>query len=95
MQIIRTEKQADGLTYTCAMPENVCSQIVEVWSRDDRIEKIQFTGGCHGNTQGVSRLAEGRTFKEVINLLKGIDCGGKGTSCPDQLAEVLAEIGNV
>ena len=92
MQILRTDKLPDGQLYTCAMPEGVCSQIVEVWSRDDRIEKIEFTGGCHGNTQGVARLAEGRTFKEVINLLKGIDCGGKGTSCPDQLAEVLSSI---
>ncbi len=92
MQIIRTDRQADGQTYTCAMPDGVCSQIVEVWSRGDRIEKIQFTGGCNGNTQGVSRLAEGRTFKEVINLLKGIDCGGRGTSCPDQLAEVLEAV---
>lgn len=92
MQILRTDKLPDGQLYTCAMPEGVCSQIVEVWSRGDRIEKIEFTGGCHGNTQGVARLAEGRTFKEVINLLKGIDCGGKGTSCPDQLAEVLSSI---
>lgn len=92
MQIIRQERGADGLDYVCAMPEGVCSQIVEVWSRGDRIERIQFTGGCHGNTQGVARLAEGRTFNEVISLLKGIDCGGKGTSCPDQLAEVLDAI---
>ncbi|MBO4752720.1 MAG: TIGR03905 family TSCPD domain-containing protein [Bacteroidales bacterium] len=74
------------------MPEGVCSQIVEVWSRDHRIERIQFTGGCHGNTQGVARLAEGRTFDEVISLLRGIDCGGKGTSCPDQLAEILEAV---
>ena len=89
MQILRQEKQTDGLNYVCAMTEDVCSQMVEVWSRGDRIEKIHFTGGCHGNTQGVARLAEGRTFGEVTKLIKGIDCGGKGTSCPDQLAEVL------
>ena len=92
MQLLRTDKLPDGQLYTCAMPEGVCSQMVEVWSRGDRIEKIEFTGGCHGNTQGVARLAEGRTFKEVITLLRGIDCGGKGTSFPDQLAEVLEAI---
>jgi uncharacterized protein (TIGR03905 family) len=92
MQLLRTDKLPDGLLYTCAMTEGVCSQMIEVWSRADRIEKIEFTGGCHGNTQGVARLAEGRTFNEVISLLRGIDCGGKGTSCPDQLAEVLEAI---
>lgn len=92
MQIIRQDKSPDGLNYVCAMPEGVCSQIIEVWSRGDRIDKIQFTGGCQGNTQGVARLAEGRTFKEVISRLRGINCGGKGTSCPDQLAEVLEAI---
>ena len=92
MQIIRQDKSPDGLNYLCALPEGVCSQLVEVWSRDGCIEKIHFTGGCHGNTQGVARLAQGRTFKELISLLKGINCGGKGTSCPDQLAEVLEAV---
>ncbi len=94
MQILKIDRRADGSVYTLAAPEGVCSQMVEVLSRGDRIEKIEFTGGCHGNTQGVARLAEGRTFDEVIRLLSGIDCGGKGTSCPDQLAEVLAFIQN-
>ena len=92
MQILRQEKQSDGLTYVCAMPEDVCSQMIEVWVRDGRVERIQFTGGCHGNTQGVSRLAEGHTVDEVIELIKGIDCGGRGTSCPDQLAQTLEAV---
>ena len=92
MQIIRQEKQPDGLTYVCAVPEGVCSQIIELWYRNDRIERIEFTGGCGGNTQGVARLAEGRTFEEVAKLIKGIDCSGKGTSCPDQLAEVIESL---
>lgn len=92
MQILKRQQQPDGLTYVCAMTDNVCSQMIELWIRDDRIERIEFIGGCNGNTQGVARLAEGRTLDEVAQLLTGIDCGGKGTSCPDQLAQMLTAL---
>ena len=52
---------------------------------------IRFTGGCAGNTQGVSALAEGMTTDEIIERLSGIRCGFKGTSCPDQLAKAVKE----
>ncbi|MBR3942063.1 MAG: TIGR03905 family TSCPD domain-containing protein, partial [Clostridia bacterium] len=52
---------------------------------------VQFMGGCNGNTQGVARLAEGRPAEELISLLKGIRCGFKNTSCPDQLATAIAQ----
>ena len=58
----------------------------------DIIKKVTIVGGCHGNTQGVSRLVEGMKIDEVIKRLKGILCGNKGTSCPDQLAKALEEI---
>ena len=58
---------------------------------NDTINKIEFVGGCSGNTQGVAKLAEGRKVDEVINLLSGIKCGFKNTSCPDQLASALKE----
>ena len=48
-------------------------------------------GGCPGNTVGVSRLVEGKNVDEVIKMLKGIDCRGRGTSCPDQVAKALEE----
>lgn len=72
-------------------PQGVCSRVIEIALSDDgtTIEKVTFTGGCHGNTQGVSRLVEGRRVEEVVALLRGIDCRGKGTSCPDQLARAL------
>ena len=53
------------------------------------IKEVRFIGGCNGNTQGVAALAKGRNIDEVINTIKGIDCGGRGTSCPDQLALAL------
>ena len=74
-------------------PQGVCSRVIDITLSDDgtTIEKVQFTGGCHGNTQGVAALAKGRPVAEVVALLKGIDCRGKGTSCPDQLSRALEE----
>ena len=75
-------------------PIGVCSHemIIEVdW---DTIKKVTIEGGCAGNTVGVSRLIEGMKIDEAIKRLKGIPCGFKGTSCPDQLARALEEIKN-
>ena len=71
-----------------------CSRAIEITVEDNIVKHVNFIGGCMGNTQGVARLCEGRTMDEVISLLKGIDCGGKGTSCPDQLAQALEEYKN-
>lgn len=56
---------------------------------NDIITDCAFDGGCMGNTQGVATLVKGRKVDEVIGLLKGIQCGWRGTSCPDQLAQAL------
>lgn len=72
-------------------PSGVCSKKISVEIEDGIIKKVRFTGGCNGNTQGVSRLAEGRTVDEVINTLSGIKCGVRDTSCPDQLTKALKE----
>lgn len=71
--------------------KGVCSRAVEIEVEDDIIKSVNFLGGCMGNTQGVARLSEGRTVAEVVSILEGIDCRGRGTSCPDQLAKVLKE----
>ena len=68
-----------------------CSRAIEIEMDGDVVRKVQFIGGCAGNTQGVARLAQGRNIDEVIGLLKGIQCRN-GTSCPDQLATALEEI---
>ena len=76
-------------------PQQTCSQLMEIWIKDDRIiEKVKITGGCPGNTIGVSKLVAGRSIDEVINTLKGIPCRNKPTSCPDQLAIALNMIKN-
>ncbi len=60
----------------------------------ERIKKVVIVGGCAGNTVGVSRLVEGMKIEEAIQKLKGIPCGYRGTSCPDQLAIALEEMKN-
>ncbi|BBB92674.1 MAG TPA: TIGR03905 family TSCPD domain-containing protein [Methylomusa anaerophila] len=70
-------------------PVGVCAKQIDFSVKDGIVQKIVFHSGCPGNLQGVSRLAEGRPVEEVISRLKGIQCGDKGTSCPDQLARAL------
>ena len=55
------------------------------------VTSCEFIGGCMGNTQGVARLVEGMDVNEAISRMKGIDCNGRGTSCPDQLAKALEQ----
>lgn len=79
-----------SITY---FPVGVCSRQIEVTVSDDGvIEEVLFVGGCRGNTQGVAALAKGRKVEEVATILEGIDCNGKGTSCPDQLSRALKGI---
>ncbi|MDR3085747.1 MAG: TIGR03905 family TSCPD domain-containing protein [Christensenellaceae bacterium] len=65
-----------------------CASAVDLEIEGGLITKLQFTGGCMGNTQGVAKLAIGRRPEEVIGLVEGIQCRN-GTSCPDQLAKAL------
>ncbi len=67
----------------------VCCGLMQVKINNDIIEDAQFFGGCNGNLQGIKSLIKGMNIDDVIAKLKGIDCGGKGTSCPDQLAKCL------
>ena len=71
--------------------QGTCSRQILIDVEGDIIRKVEFVGGCAGNTQGVARLAENRPITEVIELCKGIQCRG-GTSCPDQLARALEAI---
>lgn len=78
-------------------PEGVCSKYIKVQidEKDNKeeslISKVMFMGGCPGNAVGLGLALEGRTIKEVMNLLKGVTCGQKTTSCPDQLSKALEE----
>lgn len=70
-------------------PVGVCSKNIEIEVEDGIVKAVKFTGGCEGNTQGVAALIKGMKVEEAIKRLKGIDCKGRGTSCPDQLAIAL------
>ena len=70
----------------------VCSREIHIEVEDGIITSCAFIGGCHGNTQGVAALVTGMKVEDAIAKLSGIDCRGRGTSCPDQLAKALAEI---
>lgn len=75
-------------------PQGVCSQEMIIELDGDIIKKVKIIGGCAGNTVGVSRLIEGMKIDEAIKRLKGIPCGFKETSCPDQLSIALEEAKN-
>jgi len=66
--------------------------MIDVELKDGVIDSVQFTGGCNGNLQGISALVKGMKPEDAINRLKGIRCGFKSTSCPDQLAHALEEM---
>lgn len=71
------------------IPKGVCSSAIDIELDGNIIKNVKFTGGCHGNLQGISRLVEGMTAEDAIGRLRGIRCGFKNTSCPDQLANAL------
>ncbi len=70
-------------------PRGVCSARIEFDLDNGIIKNVEFTRGCNGNTQGVGALCEGMRADEVVKRLEGINCGGRGTSCPDQLAKAV------
>ncbi len=69
-----------------------CSTQIDFDVEDNKIHNLVFTGGCNGNTKGISALVEGQDIEEVKKRLKEIKCGFRDTSCPDQLAKALEEI---
>ena len=66
-----------------------CSRAINFEIEGDTIQSVEFVGGCAGNTTGLSRLLAGMSVDAAIERLSGVDCNGKGTSCPDQLARAL------
>lgn len=84
---------ADGIRSTsfatCGL---TCSTQINIQTEGRIIRSVKIVKGCDGNTKGLARLCEGRKIEDVIGLLEGIDCKGRGTSCPDQLARALKEL---
>ena len=73
-------------------PKGVCARQMTVEAEDGIVKSVEVVGGCHGNLQGISRLVEGMCVADAISRMEGIRCGGKSTSCPDQLAQALKEL---
>lgn len=76
-------------TYTT---KGTCAKTITFEIEDNKVKNISFIGGCNGNLKGISSLVDGMKVEDVIEKLKGIQCGPKTTSCPDQLATALEEI---
>ena len=79
----------NSIFYTC---QGTCSKAIEVETDGDRIERVQFHGGCNGNTKGIQQLVRGMKIDDVIERLEGTTCGNKPTSCPDQLCKALRQL---
>lgn len=69
--------------------KGTCSQYIDFDVEEGKVRNVKFTGGCNGNLQGIAALVEGMNIDDVISKVKNINCGMKGTSCPDQLARAL------
>ncbi|MDR1831146.1 MAG: TIGR03905 family TSCPD domain-containing protein [Fusobacteriaceae bacterium] len=66
-----------------------CKEIGVDLDAQGRVAEVEFVGGCDGNTHGIENLVKGMSAEEIISRLRGIECGKKGTSCPDQLSKIL------
>lgn len=73
------------------LTQGTCSHTIEFDIDDGLLHNVVFSGGCHGNLQGIGRLAEGMRIEDVLERLDGIRCGSKYTSCPDQLCHAIRE----
>lgn len=69
--------------------KKTCSKEIYFDVKDHKLCDVSFVGGCNGNLQGISKLVDGMDIDETIKRMEGINCNGRGTSCPDQLAQAL------
>ena len=76
-------------------PRGVCARKMTISAEDGMITDAQIMGGCNGNSQGLCKLVVGMKIEDAITRLSGIDCGGRGTSCPDQLSAALRQLKNL
>ena len=72
-------------------PKGICAKQITFGIKDSKLHNVKFFGGCPGNTSAISKLLEGKDAREAVAILKGNDCGGRGTSCTDQLATAVEQ----
>ena len=70
-------------------PQGVCSKQIDFEITDGKLHNVRFVGGCNGNLKAIGRLVEGANAAQITELLRGNDCGGRGTSCADQLSKAI------
>ena len=74
--------------------KGTCSVQIDFDVEANKIYNLKYIGGCNGNLKGIAALVEGQDINTVKDKLKGINCNGRGTSCPDQLSKALEEVIN-
>ena len=90
---IVSDKTKDGIRYVVATPSaKVCSKQIDIQIKDGIIQSVVYTKGCEGNAKGIGALIKDMSVDEAVKRLEGINCGKRGTSCPDQLAKVLKSL---
>ena len=90
---IVSDKTEDGVRYVVATPSaKVCSKQIDNQIKGDIIQSVVYTKGFEGNAKGIGALIKDMSVEEAIRRLEGINCGKRGTSCPDQLAKVLKSL---
>ena len=71
--------------------KGTCSREIHFEIEDGKLKNVAYIGGCNGNLKGIASLVDGMDVEAVIERLEGTTCGGKPTSCPDQLAKALKQ----
>lgn len=71
-------------------PDGVCSRKIHFDIEDKKVKNVSFEAGCSGNLKAIAKLVEGQDVKAVVDILSGVECGYKGTSCADQFARALS-----
>ena len=89
--IISEKRRLTGIQNYSYQPHGVCARQITFGIEDNKLHNVVFYGGCPGNSSAISRLLEGKEAAEAVAILKGNDCGGRGTSCADQLAVAVEQ----
>jgi uncharacterized protein (TIGR03905 family) len=92
---IISDKTSEGVRHITAVPSAlVCSNKIDFDIVDGKIHNLKYTDGCDGNLQAIGRLLEGMEAEKAMNILSGVNCHGRGTSCSDQLSRILKTVLN-
>jgi uncharacterized protein (TIGR03905 family) len=90
---IISDKTSEGVRHITAVPSAlVCSNKIDFDIVDGKIHNLKYTDGCDGNLQAIGRLLEGMEAEKAMNILSGVNCHGRGTSCSDQLSRILKTV---